>query len=190
MGMTMSPCMGATGHYFNKKRGAAMGLVIAGSSLGGVMFPIALGKLLYNKDISFGWSIRICGFIQVALIGLGCLTVRPRLPRRKGQFFLPAAFKELLFGSIVLSSFLMMFGIFLPFFYLPSYAVSRGMSHQLASYLVSILNAASFFGRVVPGVLGDKWGRLNMLFVAGLSTGILVFCFPSVNSNASIIVSR
>jgi MFS family permease len=82
----------------------------------------------------------------------------------------------------------MMFGLFTPFFFLPSYAVSRGMSHSLASFLIAILNAASFFGRVIPGVLGDKWGRLNILFAAGVSTAVLICCFTLVKSNASIIV--
>ena len=79
-------------------------------------------------------------------------------------------------------------GLFLPFFYLPSYAVAHGMSHELASYIVGILNAASFFGRVIPGVLGDKWGRLNILFSAGLGTAILIFCFTLMKTNATIIV--
>ena len=166
-----------------------MGMVIAGSSLGGVCFPIALAKMLYEDALTFGWAIRVCGFIQFALVGLGCVTIRARLPPRKGQFFVFAAFKDPLFLSIVAASFLMLFGLFMPFFFLPSYAVSQGMSQQLASYLVAIVNGASFFGRVVPGVLGDKWGRLNMLFATGISTGILIFCFESLKSNASIIVS-
>lgn len=79
-------------------------------------------------------------------------------------------------------------GLFLPFFYLPSYAVSHGMSPQLASYIVAILNAASFFGRVIPGIMGDKWGRLNILFASGLSTAILIFCFTLMKTSATIIV--
>ena len=82
-----------------------------------------------------------------------------------------------------------MMGLFLPFFYLPTFAVEHGMSHELASFLVAILNAASFFGRVIPGVLGDKWGRLNILFFSGLSTAILIFCFTLMKTNATIIVS-
>lgn len=78
--------------------------------------------------------------------------------------------------------------MFTPFFYLPTYAVQRGMSPQLASYLVAILNGASFFGRVVPGILADKIGALNMLFAAGLSTGILIFAWQATHSNAGIIV--
>ena len=35
----MAPGVASTGQYFNKKRGAAMGIAVAGSSLGGVIFP-------------------------------------------------------------------------------------------------------------------------------------------------------
>lgn len=94
MGLTMAPLMGAIGHYFNKKRGAAMGLAISGSSLGGIVFPVALGKLLYNPKLSFGWTIRICGFIILALLVPSVTVIRTRLPRRKGQFIIPSAFKE------------------------------------------------------------------------------------------------
>lgn len=68
MGFCMAPAVAATGQYFNKKRGAAIGLAVAGSSLGGVIFPIALSKMLYNPSIGFGWSIRILGFIMFALL--------------------------------------------------------------------------------------------------------------------------
>lgn len=82
-----------------------------------------------------------------------------------------------------------MFGLFTPFFYLPSYAVSQGMSAELASFLIAILNASSFFGRVVPGVLGDKFGRVNIFFFAGIVTAVMIFCFTAAKSNAQIIVS-
>src|SRR5882757_297087 len=101
MGMTMAPAMAATGQYFNKKRGAAMGLAVAGSSLGGVVWPIALGKMLYNPSLSFGWSVRISGFIMLALIGPACAAIRARLPPRNGTFFLPEAFKNPQFLGVV-----------------------------------------------------------------------------------------
>jgi MFS family permease len=188
MGMTMAPAMAATGQYFNKKRGAAMGLAVAGSSLGGVVWPIALGKMLYNPSLSFGWSVRISGFIMLALIGPACAAIKARLPPRNGTFFLPEAFKNPQFLGVVGSTALMMLGMFLPFFYLPTFAVENGMSTELASYIIAILNAASFFGRVIPGVLGDKLGRYNAFSAAALSSGILLLCMQWLNSNASIIV--
>lgn len=188
MGMSMAPAMASTGQWFQKNRGAALGLAVAGSSLGGVIFPIALSKMLYNPSLGFGWTIRILGFLMLALILPSAFAIRARLPPRAGRFFLPSAFKEPLYVALLVSVFLMVMGMFMPFFYLPTYAVSKGMSTQLASYIVAILNGASFFGRVIPGVLGDKLGRMNALCAAGVSTGILILCMQAITDNAGIIV--
>lgn len=188
MGMTMAPCMAATGQYFHKNRGAALGLAIGGSSIGGVIFPIALSKLLSHESLGFGWTIRILAFLMTGLILPSCLAIRARLPPRKGKFFLPSAFTERQFVTLLATVSLMILGMFMPFFYLPTFALSKGMSIQLSSYLPSILNGASFFGRVIPGVLGDKLGRLNALCLAGTSTGLLVLCMQALENNAGIIV--
>ena len=187
MGLSMGPCVAAVGHYFLKKRGAAMGVAIAGSSVGGVVFPIALSRMFYNTSLGFSWTVRILGFLMLSLLLPACLVVRARLPPRSGTFFLPKAFTEPLYVSIVASVFFMFLGLFTPFFYLPTYAVERGMSTQLASNIVSILNGASFFGRVLPGILADKIGPLNMVFVAAASTGLLIFCLQAMTTNAAII---
>lgn len=188
MGMSMGPAMAATGQYFHKKRGAAMGLAVGGSSLGGVIFPIALSKMLYHKSLGFGWTVRILGFMMVGLLLPACYCIRARLPPRTGHFFLPGAFKEKLYVAIIAAVFLMMLGLFTPFFYLPTYAVDHGMSAQLSSYLAAILNAASFFGRVIPGIMADKLGAMNMLFLAALCTGILIFAWQTMTTNATIIL--
>lgn len=188
MGMCMAPAIASTGQWFHRNRGAAMGLAVAGSSLGGVIFPIALSKLLNNPNLSFGWSIRILGFLMVAVMIPGAFVIEARLPPRKGRFFLLGAFKEPTYVATLAAVFLTIMGIFMPFFYLPTFAISHGMSTQLASYIVAILNGASFFGRVIPGVLGDKLGRFNALAAAAFGSGILILCMQATKSNASIIV--
>lgn len=188
IGLTMSPGLAATGQYFDKNRGAAMGLAVAGSSIGGVIFPIALSKMLANPRLGFGWSIRICGFIIISTLLVACTIIRPRLPPRRGRFFILSAFKELPYLALITAILLIMLGLFTPFFYLPEYAVDHGMSVQLASYLVSILNGASFLGRLVPGIIADKAGGLNMLMAGGLSSGILILCFQFMTTNVTIIL--
>jgi MFS family permease len=188
LGMTMAPAMAAVGQYFHKKRGAAMGLGVAGSSLGGVILPIALDKLLHQPGLSFGWSVRIMGFIILALLAPSCLFIKARLPPRRTSFFLPRAFKEPAYSTLVACCFFLMMGLFPPMFFLPSYAIDQGMGSDLAFYLVAILNSASFPGRIIPGLLADRFGRLNMLFFAGLSTGILSLCWQACHSNAAILV--
>lgn len=188
MGMSMAPALAATGQYFHKNRGAAMGIAVGGSSLGGVIFPIALSHMLYNPRLGFAWTVRILGFIMLAIFVPACFAIRARLPSRKGRFLLPSAFKEFRFTSLLVAVFLLVMGFFAPIFYLPTYAVEHGMSTQLASYLIAILNGLSFFGRVIPGVLADRIGPLNMLFGAGICSGILNLCWTQATTNAPIIV--
>jgi len=188
IGMCITPAMSATGHYFQKKRAAAMGIAIAGSSVGGVVFPIMLTKMLANESLGFGWTIRICGFVMIAVMLPSCLAIRARLPPRKGKLFLPRAFLEIPYDTLILGTFMMLLGIFIPPFYLPTFAASNGMSTELASYLVSIYNGASLFGRIIPGILADKVGRFNIYIIAAASSAILGFCWQAVTTNAGVIV--
>ncbi|CAI4220250.1 unnamed protein product [Parascedosporium putredinis] len=54
--------------------------------------------------------------------------------------------------------------------------------------MLAILNGASTFGRIVPGILADKFGRVNILAIAGLVNGIVIFCFNEVTGTAGIVV--
>ena len=180
--------MGVTGHYFDKRRAAAMGILVSGSSIGGVVFPIGLSKLLNSSSLSFGWSIRIIAFIILPFMLFACIVIRPRFPPRKTTIFIGAAWKTKKYVLLVSAFFFMMMGMWTPLFYIPTYAVRRGMSPLLASYLLAVLNGSSTFGRIIPGVLADKLGRINMFAFAGISTGIVVFCINEPRTNAGIIV--
>lgn len=184
--LLMFPSMAATPQYFNKKRGAAMGLAIAGSSLGAIIFPIVLSRLL--DTVGFEWAVRACGFIMMPILLFSALTVKARLPPRESQFFLWSAFKSTRFTILIAAVFFMFMGMFVPLFYLPAYGISRGMDHKLAFYLVAIINAASIPGRIIPGILGDKFGTANSLVGAGGTTALIIFCWPSAKNNAGIIM--
>jgi predicted MFS family arabinose efflux permease len=88
---------------------------------------------------------------------------------------------------LVGSVFFLFIGIFMPLFYIPTFAITNGMNEMVAGYLVAIINAASIPGRIIPGILGDKFGRVNCLFAAGLATSLIIFCWPEVRSDAGII---
>ena len=85
------PCQVST--YFLKKRGAALGPVAAGSSLGGVIFPIMVIHLI--PEVGFGWTMRICAFMILALLLFANLTVRSRIPPTKSAFAIKAFIRPL-----------------------------------------------------------------------------------------------
>ncbi|KAL4759742.1 putative MFS monocarboxylate transporter [Aspergillus foveolatus] len=64
--------------WFQKKRAFAFGLLLTGTSIGGVVMPICLEYLL--SSLRFGWAIRICTFISLALLLIALPTVTSRLP--------------------------------------------------------------------------------------------------------------
>ncbi|KAI1073909.1 major facilitator superfamily transporter [Whalleya microplaca] len=57
------------------RRGLALGIVIGGSSIGGIIWPIMLDQLLYKDGVGFGWTMRIVGFTMLPLLAVGCLTI-------------------------------------------------------------------------------------------------------------------
>ncbi|KAB5517516.1 major facilitator superfamily domain-containing protein [Coniochaeta sp. 2T2.1] len=187
-GLVMFPAMSAVSQYFRKRRGASIGCALAGSSLGAVVFPVILSQLLSSSDIGFGWSVRICAFIMLPVLAFSCVAIKARLPPRSSHFFLIRAFRDPLYDILIVSSFFLFVGMFIPLFYLPTYGTYRGMQEKLAFYLVAIVNSASLPGRIIPGILGDKVGRMNALSAAGFATAILIFCWPKTISVASIIV--
>lgn len=119
-GYTMAPSMAATPQYFNKKRGAAMRIAIAGSSIGGVILPIALNRMLNNINLGFGWPVRVVAFIDTGILISARIPIKARLPPRKSRFLLPSAVKDPQYSLLVTCLFFMFLGMFPPTFYILS----------------------------------------------------------------------
>lgn len=79
--------------------------------------------------------------------------------------------------------------MFIPINFLPSYALSRGMSLPLSNYIVSIFNGASIIGRLLTGYYGDKIGVFNMVVMITALTGVVVLAlWVPAQHNAMIYV--
>ncbi|KAL2005132.1 hypothetical protein VTN00DRAFT_2982 [Thermoascus crustaceus] len=161
--------------WFYRKRAFAIGIAAAGSSLGGVVFPIMIHHLV--KQVGFGWAIRISAFLILAMLCFGDLTVQARLPPSRKPLKLAHYIKPLTERTYLLTtmaSCLFYLGMFLPINYIQVQANSNGMSASLAEYLIPILNGASLFGRIIPGWIGDRVGRYNTQIVMSLFSGTIV----------------
>jgi MFS family permease len=117
-----------------------------------------------------------------------CVTVTARLPPRNSTFWLPQAFKDPKYLILIAALSFMFFGMFTPFYYLPAYAVTRGMNPTMAGYMLSIINATSTFGRIIPALLADKYGRTNIFSIGGIVCGITICCMDLATDNTGLIV--
>ncbi|KAH8701586.1 MFS monocarboxylate transporter-like protein [Talaromyces proteolyticus] len=186
--LVLMPAFVTVTYYFRKSRGVAMGIVVAGSSLGGVIWPITLHKLI--DEIGFGWSVRTAAFMMIPLLSLAVLTVR-----RPKNFVQPKQGRpDLSFLKnpiiILLSAglFFIFLGLFSPFFYVTSWTTSLGHDPNLAFYMISVVNSASLFGRIIPGMVADKIGIYNVLVTISIFSGLIATCWTKATSVTGIII--
>lgn len=143
--MILYPSFSCTTTWFQKKRALAMGIVASGSSMGGVILPIMVNRLI--PIIGFGWTMRICAFLMLGLLVITNLTVRSRLrpqPKKYDARALIKSFKDIPFLLTALAGFFYSMGMFIPITFLVTYGRSVSMSPQLAGYLVSMFNGARY----------------------------------------------
>lgn len=191
MGLLFLPAISVTSHYFRRRRAAAMGVVLAGSSLGAVIYSIMLNNL-FNGNAGFGWGVRAAGFIDLGLLGTANLIMKTRLPsRRERPDAKPVDLKAILsdFGYwlCVIGATLTFWGLFVPFFYLQVFSEYHGLSKNIGFYAIPIMNASSIFGRTIPNFLGDVIGPFNVMIPCTvISGGLLFLMFAATNLGGTI----
>jgi hypothetical protein len=88
-----------------------MGLAAAGSSLGGVIYPIVFYRL--QPTIGFAWATRVIGFIALFGLIITNATFKVRvLPAARRKFLDLSAFTELPYNLFLLGSFVGFMGLY------------------------------------------------------------------------------
>lgn len=62
------------------------------------------------------------------------------------------------------------------------------MDAALAWRQVAVINAASFFGRLIPNFLDDSLGQINVAVLCYTVCAILCLCWTAAGSTAGITV--
>lgn len=183
-GLMFTPSVTVLQSYFSTRIGLASGIAAAGSSLGGIIYPIVLYRLV--DEIGFAWSVRVIGFICLATLIPPVLFLRQRVkPPRARAMFDTTALTDGGWLLFTLGCLLGFVGLYVMFFYLSYYGLATGTADaSMAFYIVPILNASSMFGRTLPNWLSDKSGPLNVLIPGAFICGVLVLCMQAVHSLA------
>lgn len=80
-GGIFTTCFVVAGQWFVKRRGLAVGIVSCGSSLGGVIFPFLVNRVI--EDVGFAGAMRDITLFEGLLLLVACVLVKARLPRKK-----------------------------------------------------------------------------------------------------------
>jgi cyanate permease len=166
-------------------------------------------QLLTKRNLGFPWTVRVVGFTMLPLLVFACISIteppkqrqaqpRPILeptvesgsvsPSLKPKDASRSLIRSPVFISICGGFGLGFLGLFNPFFYISSYAASHGASAQTSFYMISIMNAATLFGRVIPGIVADRVGHYNVMVFVLLVSGMISFCWTAVHSLAGLVI--
>ena len=154
IGFLFLPAISVQTQFFNKKRALAMGIVITGSSFGGIVLPI-MHNQLFSEKAGFAWGVRATAFLMLGLLIIAKLLMSTRLPA-KGNAPKPnvgEVFRHVPFMLAVWGNFLVLLGLYFPCsftipsagrleanlqedFYMQLYVDLQGLPTTLAFYTV------------------------------------------------------
>lgn len=126
------------------------------------------------------------GISIVPIVGM-----KQRIPSRKIRQSLNLDhFKDIPFLLFCIAEFFGFTGVYVAFNYAQLYSLSEcNTSPQVATLLLAIINVGSFFGRLVPNYLSDRWtGPMNMQIPFGIAAAVLALSWIGIKSTAGIII--
>jgi predicted MFS family arabinose efflux permease len=190
-GLLYIPSLAMVGVWFDKKRSLALGIVMSGIAVGGIIYILMFDRLLHRA--SFPWAIRAIGFVALAAASLSIPTLLSgsawlKRPRKRRALFDRSALKDRLFLIFTACSFSTFLGYIVPYFYIPTYARERlGSSESTALYMLVLSIAGSFFGRLVSGVAAHYVGAIVTWAVCAACSGVLALCWIAIVDEKAFI---
>ncbi|KAH6652466.1 major facilitator superfamily domain-containing protein [Truncatella angustata] len=184
------PAFAIISSKFTTKRPIALGCASTGASIGGIVFPIAFRRLA--PVLGFASAVRVIAYINLAvsIVTLAILCRKPgdRAPKAK-MIMDPRGFCEPVFGTFVIALFFQFLAYYIPLFYLTTFAaVKLKTGVDFAFDLLAISNAASFFGRTVPYLVGSRVTPIQILIFWEAVGIVLLFGWMTVNTKANMVV--
>ena len=114
------PALSVQAHHWKKRRALAMGIVLTGSSFGGIIHPIMHNQLFHGKT-GFAWGVRASAFLILGLLVIANCIMTTRLPpKREGpKPNFGAIFRDVPYMIASFAVFLVLWGLYFPCEYLP-----------------------------------------------------------------------
>lgn len=136
-----------------------------------------------NARVGLPWATRAISFLSLFLLLVALLVLR--LPGSSGgggrrtprSLVDPTVFKDWPFLLFVLGCSVVFLGLYTPFVHIQTYAAREGIaSPSFALYILAILNSSSILGRILPSLVAQHMGSMNMIIGTCATLSIASFC--------------
>lgn len=185
--------------WYTKRRGLAMGIILSGTGIGGLVWAPAIQVI--NTKYGFRTGLRISGAIAAGIMAASIFVLdwdddsKERLRRENDantssvvsqMFNIPLVnwrvAKSRVFAAQALGTFFHGAAYYIPLFFFSSYARTLGYSSIAGANFIAINNACNALGKIVIGFVADRWlGRTNTLVLTTMisAVGTAAFWIPS-----------
>ncbi|KAJ5888461.1 hypothetical protein N7495_008502 [Penicillium taxi] len=163
-GCIFAPSVAVVSSYFTTKRSFTIGVMAAGGSVESTIYPIVFRKL--QPQIGYEWTTR-------SIFN----------PKKARALLDTKAFRNTPYVVFSFGLFLVFVGLYIPIFdEVLSAQMGAHLDTDLSFYLLSVLNAASTFGRVIPGFLADRYGNLETIIVLTIISAVFAYAWTGISS--------
>lgn len=164
------PTLAIVGGWFARRRNAALGVAAAGTGCGMLIVPPLAAALIEH----YGWRLAdmvLGGGCALLLMVCAAVVAHPPLAPAPAGRSLGGVVRSPAFAMLYVSWVLATTALFVPFVFLPAFALDLGAGQVAASALISVLGGMSLVGRLGLGVLGDRVDALRLFKTATLVMG-------------------
>ncbi|KAI1414579.1 MFS general substrate transporter [Hypoxylon sp. FL1857] len=179
--------------WFTARRGLAMGIILAGTGIGGLVWAPVIKALI--DVIGFRNALRVSGAISFVFVALSSAAMSwepqtlarintenaSRASRLRGIFQVPLidwhVAKTRKFAAQGLGAILQAAAYYTPVFFFASYAGTLGYSATAGANFIALSNACNAIGKIIIGHLADRLGRLNTLFLTTFISAAITIGF-------------
>lgn len=175
--------------FFKKKRVLAGGIGSAGSGLGGIVFNLAMQKVVDTKNVH--WALRAQSIIAFGLTWIAIVLIKTKNSKHNIQFklFDFGVIKTAPFWLLIFFIITCIFGYVIVLYTLANFTTSLGYTEREGSYVSATIQIGSCVGRPLMGLLSDKYGGATVASVGYFIAGIfcLAMWIPARNLATVII---
>ncbi|KAF8941460.1 major facilitator superfamily domain-containing protein [Dissophora ornata] len=179
------PAIGAPSHWFDAKRGLALGLAVSGTGLGGLGLAPATQALM--DGVGVGWTLRVLAFFCIVVCGSASFLISERESGKKmpepapaitdveigqiteklspeskkptgiaGFFAELKVFKNPQFLSLTFAELSASIGFLIPMYYFQTYSLFIGLTAENGALIAGLSSGASCLGRIALGYAADR----------------------------------
>lgn len=133
-------------------------------------------------------------FLSLFLLVVAIAVLRvpdPNAPRRAPRSLIdPSALKDWPFVLFVFGCFVVFLGLYTPFVHIQTYALREDIaSPNLALYILAILNSSSILGRILPSLVAQHLGPMNMIICTTFILAIASFCLMTTGTSLARLIT-